>query len=329
MVSAHRELVRVPGRRLGWRPRDPKRPVLKLANYLTGALPAHPSSVDYYNRIPAWILGSNDRFGTCGPTSLANSLLLTSTWLSGTPIRVTDNDIFDLYRRSGNPSFNPATGEGDNGVDMTVMLSAAIQGGIGGFKPLAFALVNGNDPEETRAAGAIFGSNLWGMDLAVAQQTQKLWDYVSGSAEWGGHAVLAAGQYSNAAVATGNRTGLITWAEDLYSTDAFMSAQIQERYVVVWPWHLGTVAFQQGVNQAALAADYTAFTGRPFPVAPTPPAPTPTPTPTPTPPSPVPVVDAADRALVAATGPWAAQSWHPWTQNIANAINTWRRAKGL
>jgi hypothetical protein len=34
--------------------------------------------------------------------------------------------------------------------------------------------------------------------------------------------------------------------------------------VVIWPEHLGTAAFEQGVDQAQLATDYQALTGQPL-----------------------------------------------------------------
>lgn len=318
MTPHHTETMRIPGQRLGRKPRDPSRPVLKLRDYLTGTIPPHPQTVDYFSRIPGWCLGANDRFGTCGPTSLANHLLLVSSWLASAPIRVTDNDVFDLYRRSGNPNFDPTTGADDNGVDMTVMLSAAVQGGIGGFHPVAFALVDGSDPEEIRAAGAIFGCVLWGADLSVAQQQQQMWDYVPGSPVWGGHAIAAAGRYTDAPTPVLDRTGLLTWARPLDATDIFITQQVTERYVVIWPWHLGTKGFQQGVNQAALAADYQAFTGRPFPTPVTPP---------PTPPPP-PVTD-PNAVLVKAVWPWVTQ-FHvdPRAKTVSAALTAWRKAVG-
>lgn len=341
-ASRHVEKQFVPGRRLGRRPRDESRPLLKLGDYLTGALPAHPPSVDYFSRVPNWILGGNDKFGTCGPTSLANHLLLVSTWLADAPITVTDNDVYDLYRRSGNPQFNPTTGADDNGVDMTVMLSAAVKGGIGGYKPLAFAAVNGSDPTEVRTAGAIFGGTLWGVDLDVAQQqqtnTKAAWDYVSGSRDWGGHAIMAAARYSEFTNTILDRTGLISWILELDATDLFMSRQLQERYIVIWPWHLGTKAFQENIDLTALAADYQALTGRPFPAVtptPTPPAPTPVPPgPTPTPPAPTPgpCVDAADRALATVLRPLATQTPRWWSRTdpaLITAARTWITAKGL
>lgn len=267
----------------------------------------------------------------CGPTSFANLLLLVSTWLNDAPIKVTDDDIIDLYRRSGNPHFDPATGAGDNGVDMTVMLSAAIAGGVGGHYPLAFASVNSNDPTEVWAAGALFGGVLWGADLDVAQQHQTdtgTWDYVHGSGTWGGHAIMAAGRYTDAPGTLTDRTGLVTWQMPIDSTDTFMSHQVKERYVVIFPFHLGSRQFQAGVNVAALAADYTALTGRPFPNTP-PPAPTPTPPgPGPTP-APTPAADPLDVQLIKDLGSWPSDSHMGANARAATAINKWATAKHL
>jgi hypothetical protein len=320
-----------PTRRLGWKPKAPDRDVLKLGDYLTGVMPTHPATVDYFQKITTaggWLLGRNDQFGTCGPTSFANLLLLVSSWLADAPIKVTDDDIIDLYRRSGNPTFNPVTGEGDNGVDMTVMLSAAIKSGIGGNYPLAFASVNSSDPTEVWAAGALFGGVLWGADLDVAQQHQtdtKLWDYVAGSGQWGGHAIMAAGRYTDAPGTVTDRTGLVTWQTPIDSTDAFITHQVQERYVVVFPFHLGSRQFMAGVNLQALAADYTELTGKPFPNPPTPPVPVP---PGPTPP-PTPTTDPLDVQLIKDLGSWPSDTHVGANARAAAAINKWATAKHL
>jgi hypothetical protein len=157
------------------------------------------------------------------------------------------------------------------------------------------------------------------VNLQVAQQNQTNhggpWDY-SPSPIWGGHAVLA-GLYTSDTVATHSDISVVTWGEVLGTTDTFWARQTQEAWVVLWPEHFGTVAFQQGIDINALAAAYKTLTGRDLPNVPPP---------HPAPPAPAP--DTADQSLVAAVGPWARQR-HPWAQNIADAINTWRRAKGL
>lgn len=314
-----------PTRKLGRRAPS-NRPALRLGPLLTGTVPTHPASADHFARVSDWGLYRNDAYGDCGPTSVANSRKLITRYLTTAEQSPTQDDVFDLYRRSGNPGFDPATDADDNGVDMQTMLEAVHAGGIGGIRCVAFAKVDPKDLDEVRAAVSIFGFVLLGVDLEVAQQTQTgagLWDY-GRSSEWGGHAVLA-GRY---ATGLSDRLGVVTWGEVVDTTDAFLGHQLEEAWVVIWPEHLGTQAFQQGVDQGALARDYQALTGREFPVqpapAPQPPAPVPV-----VPPSPAPVVDAADAALVAALGPWASQRHVGANHAAAVAFERWKRAKGL
>lgn len=278
------EHVVVPNRRLGKRkPLGKKR--LPLGRFLTGVVPPVPRTADYFTQVRDWGLYRNDEFGVCGPTSVANSRKLTTLYLTGKEVSPTQDDVFDLYRRSGNPRFDPNTGADDNGVYMQDMLSSVVTTGIGGVKALGFASVDVDDIEEIRAAIAIFGFLLLGTDLKEAQQSQtnaRLWDYVSGSGEWGGHAVLT-GRYSDSPSDPADRTGIITWAEVVDITDSFLSRQVDEAWVVIWPEHLRDKTFLEGVNLHAFAAAYTDLTGRKFP-APIPPVPSPDPAPAPGPP---------------------------------------------
>lgn len=319
-----------PGRRLGRRP--PKRaPALQLFPSLTGIVPDHPASTDHFTSVEEWILGRNDEFGTCGPTSEANSRLLTTVYLTPDTVhRPTDDDVIDLYRRSGNPSFDPDTGEDDNGVDLQTMLEASLSGGIGGVKPVCFAQVDHTDRELILAAEAIFGSVILGVILDQVQQEQTdegLWDYRQ-SPMWGGHAILS-GRYSHplgtlddhtgtpVRALAEDRTGVITWATVVDVTDRFLDLQLEEAWVVVWPEHLGSTAFQQGVNLATLAADYTALTGRSFPVQPIPqPGP-----------GPGRVPDDADRALAGVAKRF--MTGHAGHRTMDRALRTWMAARRL
>ncbi len=242
-------------RALGRRP--PKRaPALRLGDYLTGAIPPHPAAADHFARVPSWILGGNDRYADCGPVSVANDRLLVTTYLTGSPQVVSQADIFDLYRRSGNPDFDPATHAGDHGVDMQTMLEALIEGGIAGVRPVAFAAVDHTNLDELRAAIAIFGSLLLGVNLETAQGSQHTWDHVP-SGEWGGHAVMA-GRYAESP----DRLAVITWAEVMDTTDAFLAYQLDEAWALIWPEHLGSTEFVAGLSIADLRADWRALTGR-------------------------------------------------------------------
>lgn len=289
-------------RKLGRR-RPKLAPALMLSHVLTGAaVPVieHPAAADHFDQVTDWGLYGNDRFGDCGPVSVANLVKLLSRHLTGTERSVTVDDVFDLYKASGNPDFDPVTGNGDNGVDMQTMLEALVAGvGVGAFpQPIAFAKVDVRNLDEVDTAIAIFGGVLFGVDLDRAQQTQTdnggPWDYVAKSATWGGHAVMAA-SYTT----TGG--GVVTWAEVLACTNAFMTHQLEECWVLIFPEHLTAPGFLAGVDRDALERDYTALTGRPFPVEPTPdPGPAPTPAPAPPVVPPVAPVSDPDAALAAA-----------------------------
>jgi hypothetical protein len=329
---------------LGRRPADPARLARTVRLRLTGALPPHPPTADFLSAIRTWMLGRNDRFGTCGPTYVANSAVLTWHWLLGQEISVSDAAIIDLYRRSGNPDFDPdappdASGQvpGDNGVDMTVMLSALVKGGIeithadGGtetIRPLAFAQ-HATDIDTVRAVTAIFGCDGFGLDLETAQQAQTragLWDYRQ-SGEWGGHATLG-GSYTGSATAGSRDEALVTWARVVGTTDEFLARQLMEAYVVVWEPLWDHPAFQAGVDQAGLAADFESVTGRPFP-RPVTPAPSPAPSPSPAPGGGT-TADPADWVL-ASKIPHGWPGGHHVGDNgrVAAALETWLSAKHL
>lgn len=259
---------------LGRRPPDPERPTLKLGRYLaTEAVVPHPDGADYLGKVQDWGMYGNDRYGVCGPTSVANQRKQVTRYLLGEERPPSIEDVFGLYRAAGNPTFDPTSGAGDDGVVMADMLSALLHEGIAGTKPLAYAQVDVKNVDEVRAAIGLFGSVLFGVDLDVAQEQQlreqQPWDYVRRSAEWGGHAVLA-GAYTGDMAHGAVDISVVTWGARVGVTDEFCARQLDEAWVVIWPELLGTTEFAEGVDLSALAHDYEALTGRPFPALPEP-----------------------------------------------------------
>ena len=315
-------------RKLGLNPSDPEKLARIIRLPLSRAWLAGPPSADHLSNVAKWMLGANDKFGTCGPTSVANHAVMTWKYLLGQDITVTDDAIFDLYRRSGNPGFvpDPDNPVQDNGVDMATMLDALVKGGItithpDGtaelVKPLAYAALSTPSPASVDPATAIFGGLLFALDLKVAQQKQAgLWDYVPGSAEWGGHATMG-GAYTGQHGPHEADEKLVTWAEVMSTTDDFMAHQLDQAFVLLWPAIVAHPAFTEGVDLPTLAADYQAATGRPFPAQPTPPVPDPVPP------------DAADAALAAATLVWAGQRHVGANKKAALAVQAWLRTKGF
>lgn len=275
----------MPGK-LGRKPSDPVRLRRMIRLRLTGVLPTYPITADHLSAVARWMLGGNNTFGTCGPTAIANFLVLTYKALAHEDITVTDDDVFDLYRRSGNPRFDPTTGADDNGVDMTVMLDALLKGGIwithaDGrrelVKPICYAAVD-TDPETQRAVTSFAGATLWGADMQIAQQSGQTWDYRAGSGAWGGHAIPG-GRYTSRASAGQVDESVVSWKEIFGTTVAWVTHQLAESYLTIFPILWEHPDFQVGVDRPALAAAYEAATGRPFPAPVDPPNPPEPPTP--------------------------------------------------
>lgn len=250
----------IEGLKLGRRAPSNK-PALHLGAVLR-QVPDHPLAVDHLAAVTNWRMLGNNRWGDCGPVSVANSRALVTKTLAGRESYPGLNSVIDLYRRSGNPDFDPRTGTGDNGVDMQTMLGAVAHGGIAGHKAVAFAKVNIADLDEVKAAIAIFGFVLLGVDLQQAQARGDVWDDVPGSPDWGGHAILGA----NYSADSRDDVGGISWAKPVELTDAFWAHRVAEAWAVIWPEALSTQQFEQGIDTAALAGAYQAITGRTLPL---------------------------------------------------------------
>jgi len=277
------------------------------------ATPVHPLTDDNYVTFTdagqQFGLYGNDQFGVCGPTATANSVRL-SSFLAGSYDEPTQDDVYDLYRRSGNPRFDPSTGADDNGVDNQTMLEAVLAGGIGGRKCLAFATVDHTDLDELRAAVNKFDFVLTGVNLQTAQQTQTVWDYVK-SGPWGGHDVLTGKYTSNPA----NDTQCVSWASFIGMSDPFLIQQMDEAWVIIWPHSYERLSDQE---KADLASEYLALTGKDFPGEPIP-----EPVPTPVPPVPAPMD--VDTQLADAAKVWLKHRWHTHaqTEGLRGALTDW------
>lgn len=244
--------------KLGLQPAIPGKPSLQLGDFLTGKVPAHPVTADHFNKLAFGMYG-NDKYGVCGPTSVGNLRRLITGGLLGKEKAPTQAAVFDLYRRSGNPNFDPKTDADDNGVVMQTMLEALLSGGIGGVKPVAFAKVRTDSNEELAAAVSIFGGTLFGATLQVAQQAQTdanppEWDY-SPSDIWGGHAILH-GTYEGS-----GHQDVISWAKRVRTTQEWRKNQLDEAWVVIWNENVQHPAFQAGVDVSALKSAYKQVTG--------------------------------------------------------------------
>jgi hypothetical protein len=317
----------------GRRPPDPTRPRLHLSDYLTGVIPAHPPYADWLASRPGWQMLGNDEEGDCVPVTWANTRRLVTSYLA-TGYYPTLAQVIEVYRTQ-NPGFDPAgtastNGPGspdDAGMDIQTLLTwLTAHPGPDGAQAVGFAAVNAADTAEVQAAIAIFGSVWTGINVTQANETQfadgQPWDY-DGSAVLGGHSVITGG-YGHTLADIGPLGGdekFITWAAETSFTDRFWGNAVEECWAVIWPEHLGRKEFQAGVDLAGFAVDWTAITGRPFPV----PIPSPVPVPVP---RDVPTM--ADRIMWATAGPFAdAAQTVPHLVTLQTALDTWSLAKGL
>lgn len=277
--------------------RAPKRaPVLKLGPLLTGSAPAHPAQEDYLAVLGGgWQLLGNQEAGDCVAVTWANIRRLVTRTLTGKESYPSQDQVWELYRTQ-NPGFDPAgtadtDGPGssaDGGMVVQTVLEHLVKtGGPDGVRAVAFAAVDHRNPDEVKAALAIFGYLWTGLNVQQANLAQfdagQPWDWDPASQVAGGHSVISGGYGPPGPGALGGDERFITWAQETSFTDAFWADAVEECYVVIWPEHLGSREFLDGIDLNRLAADYRALTGKPLPVPPEPVPPAP---PAPHPPHP-------------------------------------------
>jgi hypothetical protein len=271
--------------------RPPKRaPALRLGRLLTGILPVRPAAADYLAALNGgWQILGNDKAGDCAAVTWANIRRLVTTVLTATGYYPTLEQVWAIYRTQ-NPDFDPGgtaetNGPGspaDGGMEIQTLLERLVAvGGPDGVKAIAFASVDPGNAGEVKAAIAIFGYVWTGIQVLESNMTDfadgQPFGYDPASPVDGGHSVVTGGYGTEPGTSTpalGGDEKFITWAEETSFTDEYWAREVEEAWVVIWPEHLGSKAFLEGVDQVQLAADFQVLTGRtlqaaqPAPLAP-------------------------------------------------------------
>jgi len=292
--------TQAPQLRLDKLPPIPDRPRLKLADYLA-VVPDHP----IVDAAPAldYPMDGNDQWGDCEVASEDHAFQAIHTQLVGPYTNWTTDQIVAFFKTQ-NPSFDPASDAGDNGMVVQVFLEYLRKQGL----IYAFAQVDHTNVEEVKAAAYLFLAVSCGAELTQANMDQfnagLSWDVVAGSQQIGGHAFPMVG-YSADGI------DVVTWAKVQPASLAFLAQQIDEIWVTITPDHWANPTFRAGLDIAKLAADFQAITGQPLPVPPPPP---------PTDP---------DQALAAVAHRWVREHHVGENHHMVVALKNWLTAKNL
>ena len=250
--------------------RSPKNaPALQLGPLLTKQLPHTPRTDDPGARFTAWQMLGNDRAGDCVAVTWANQRALITTALTGATRYPDQDQVWALYKTQNPRSIRTGVRPSTVRVPRTTTAWTSRRawstwsdsGGPDGVKAIAFAKVDHTNEAELKAAHAIFGQVWYGVNVLAANQTEfadhQRWNYVAGSPLDGGHSITGVG-YDRADYR------FVTWAEETAWTEAFRTHQVEESWVVIWPEHLGSTEFEQGIDRQQLAAAYQQITGQPL-----------------------------------------------------------------
>lgn len=237
------------------------KPALRLSSILTGIVPDHPPAVDHL-AIGGWQMLGNDRWGDCVAVTWANVRRLL-TLLAGAESYPGLDQVLQVYKTQ-----NPAFPNQDEGMYIQALLELLVSvGGPDGVKPLAFAKVDHTSEAELEAAISIFGYVWVGFGVQARNMSEDFpdnpFEYRPSDRWVGGHSVIVGGYDSDH---FGYDERMATWARESGFTENGWRNLVDEVYAVIWPEHLGTAQFQQGVDKEKLAAAFKAITGRELPI---------------------------------------------------------------
>lgn len=237
--------------KLGKKPRRYDRRTLRLARYLTPALPPPPPSVTNSQGITNWGMMLNDNLGDCTIAGVAHAIQVW-TLSQGNEATVPDSTVLQYYEQwDGYDPNNPDSDEG--GVELDV-LNDWRQQGFSGHPLLAFADPDPQDTLHVQQAIALFGGLYIGLSLPISAQTQDVWDVDTSPngqpGSWGGHCVFVPDYDSDSLTC-------ITWGAPKKMTWGFWGTYCDEAHALLSPdWQPPA-----GFDMAALQTDLAVVVG--------------------------------------------------------------------
>ena len=253
-----------------WQAATENAPALRFASFFK-AVPAHPAAEDYLATLSGWQLLGNDVAGDCNAVTWANMRRLVTASLA-TEYYPTQAQVWQFYQTQ-NPGFDPVGTKDTNGPGSSQDQGMDVQTGrstctLAADHPREGCRVRQGGSHEHRGSQSRTG-NLRAASGSRSRCSRRIRRNsrkaspgpTCGSAIDGGHAILGGGYRTD--------IKFITWATETMFAESFWTGVVQgnplveEAWAAIWPEHLGTRSFEEGVDQTQLAADYQALTGRP------------------------------------------------------------------
>jgi hypothetical protein len=222
---------------------------LRMASYLTTALPAPPASVDWTKGCASWGMMLNDTLGDC---TIAGALHCIMAWLrnAGIDMRFTDEDALKYYEAFD--GYNPNDPSTDQGGILLDVLNDWKHQGINGHTLLAYARVNPANTDELKQAMALFGPLYTGLNFPNSAMGQPEWVVTDDTSIDGGHCVVLIGYNATGPVA-------ISWGANYQMTWDFYAAYFDEVYAAISLDWFVTGVDPTGFNLQQLQADLAAI----------------------------------------------------------------------
>ena len=229
-----------------------------------------PPAVDYLEPFSSWEDFKNIIYNNCNAAAWSNTRRIMTSKLGAREIYPGIEQVQDFYKTQ-NPNF---TGEGnapfvgDNGMKIQTGLEYLVKnGGPDENRALAFARVDVTKPEAVKLAIAIFGT-LW-VGLRIYSQTllefkeNVPWKHPKQPTQKKpyGHAAVVGAYDSNYHIITWGKQAILT---PEYWNGTYMNnpkhPNVFDAYVVIWPEHVGTRRFMNGVNLKQLTNEFRTLT---------------------------------------------------------------------
>lgn len=236
--------------KLGKLPPRYDRRTLKVARYLTPALPSAPAEVDYSKGVTDWGMMLNDSLGCCTIAAVGHAI---QCWTVNADSRCDfSDDAVRLYYEKWD-GYDPKDPSTDGGGVMLDVLRDWRRDTFAGRSLDAYISVPVANQEETKQALWIFGGLYIGVELPITAQNQDIWYLKDGPdaepGSWGGHCINLIGY---------DETGLtcVTWGAPKKMTWEWYAKYCSEAFACVSKsWIESSGVSPSGFDLATLEAD--------------------------------------------------------------------------